>query len=111
MSSTFDTGYLFLDILLYLILFIKLLTIFLVLFKKLIIKSNILSKEKILTLQEFLHSLFMILMPLLLIILFNPITDKYLIINHHIKLFLFVFGILEIIDRFKIPHKIINNLN
>ena len=102
MSSTFDTGYLFLDILLYLILLIKLILIFLKIFYKFLIRKNILSKEVIDSLDKFAHKLFYILMPLLLIILFNPFTTKYLIIDYHIRLFLFVFGILQLIDQTKI---------
>ena len=102
MSSTFDTGYLFLDILLYLILLIKLILIFLTIFDKFLIRKNILSKEVIDSLDKFAHKLFYILMPLLLIILFNPFTTKYLIIDYHIRLFLFVFGILQLIDQTKI---------
>jgi hypothetical protein len=101
MNEVFKTGHLFLDILLYLILMNKLLIIFFQVFDNFLINRNILSTETIHNLQEILHYTFNYLMPILLIILFNPFTEKYLIIDHHIKLFLFVFGVLQIIDQTK----------
>ena len=101
MNEVFNTGHLFLDILLYLILMDKLLIIFFQVFDNFLIKRNILSSDSVHNLQEIFHILFNYLMPILLIILFNPFTEKYLIIDHHIKLFLFIFGILQIIDQTK----------
>ena len=110
MSATFNTGYLFLDILLYLILLIKLILIFLTIFDKFLIKNKILSKEVIDSLDKFAHHLFYILMPVLLIILFNPLTTKYMVIDYHIRLFLFVFGILQLIDQTKLIESIKRNI-
>jgi hypothetical protein len=98
----FHTEYIFLDILLYLILISKLLLIFLKIFHDFLINRNILTQEIYITLFEFSKKFFNISMPILLIILFNPITSKYMIINHHIKLFLFTFGILQLINLFNI---------
>jgi hypothetical protein len=110
MSFTFNTGYLFLDILLYFILVVKLVLIFITIFDNFIIKKNILSKEIIDTLDDFAHKLFYILMPLLLIILFNPLTTKYMVIDNHIRFFLFIFGVLQLIDQTKIINSIKKNI-
>ncbi len=103
MSKIFDTGIIYFDMFLYLILITKIIYILLKLFDNVIVKNNILSRESVDSLIEFTEKAFFILMSLLLIILFNPITEKYMIFNHHIKLFLFVFGILELISQLKIP--------
>lgn len=103
MSKIFDTGIIYFDIFLYLILITKIIYILLKLFDNVIVTNNILSRELVDSLIEFTEKAFFILMSLLLIILFNPITEKYMIFNHHIKLFLFVFGILELISQLKIP--------
>jgi len=91
----FNTGLFILDILLYFILFIKISIIILLLFERRLIKNNILTHETINKLYYYLHKYFQILMSLLLIILFNPLKGGFEI-THHIKLFLFVFGILEL---------------
>ena len=91
----FYTGYLFLDILLYLILISKLTLTFLTIFRK-----NIISEDVYKTLYFITKNFFGILMPILLIILFNPFTTKYMIINNHTKLFLFIFGVLELVYKF-----------
>ena len=96
----FYTGYLFLDILLYLILISKLSLTFLTIFKRFILRKNIISEEVYKKIYFITKNFFEILMPILLIILFNPITSKYMIINNHTKIFLFVFGVLELIYKF-----------
>lgn len=102
----FNTGYLVLELLLLLILFIKISIIVLLLFEKRIIKRNILTHDTIDELYEILHKYFIILMSVLLIILFNPLTEKYLILTHHIKLFLFIFGILELTSTFNLQERL-----
>jgi len=92
----FNTGHIFLNILLYFILFTKLLLMVLTIFKKIIIKRKILSLEQYDVLYEYTHKSFYLLMPILLIILFNPFTTKYMIIDNHTKFFLFIFGILQL---------------
>lgn len=96
----FHTGYLFLDILLFLILISKLTLTFLTIFKRFILRKNIVSEDIYKTLYYITKNFFEILMPILLIILFNPITTKYMIINNHTKIFLFVFGLLELVYKF-----------
>lgn len=96
----FYTGYLFLDILLYLILISKLTLTFLTIFKRFILRKNIVSEDVYKTLYYITKNIFEILMPILLIILFNPFTTKYMIINNHTKIFLFVFGVLELVYKF-----------
>ena len=96
----FYTGYLFLDILLYLILISKLTLTFLTIFKRFILRKNIISEDVYKTLYFVTKNFFGILMPILLIILFNPFTTKYMIINNHTKLFLFIFGVLELVYKF-----------
>lgn len=96
----FHTGYLFLDILLYLILISKLTLTFLTIFKRFILRKNIVSEDVYKTLYYITKNIFEILMPILLIILFNPFTTKYMIINNHTKIFLFVFGVLELVYKF-----------
>lgn len=91
------TDYLFLNILLFFILITKIILIILKLLKKNILEYNLLSKEVIDSLEKFSYLSFQISISLLLIILFNPITDKYLILNYHIKLFLFIYGVLGLI--------------
>ena len=110
MLNSLKTKYLFLNILLYLILINKILLLLFQLFSKLLEKRNILTPDKVNKIDNILHILFRYLMPLLLIILFNPFTEKYLIINHHIRLFLFIFGILQIIDQTKSLRKLGNNI-
>ena len=95
----FSTNYLFLDLLLYFILFIKIILLLLLLGKNFIINKKIISKEIYNELITFSRNCFDTLMPILLIILFNPITSKYMILNHHVKLFLFIFGVLQLIHQ------------
>lgn len=106
MLKVFNTGYIYFDIFLYLILFCKLIFIFLTIFDSVLIKKKIISKNVTDGLLNFSEHAFMILMCILLIILFNPITEKYMILDHHIKLFLFAFGILELISQMKLPKQI-----
>ena len=96
----FHTGYLFLDILLYLILISKLTLTFLTIFKRFILRKNIVSEDVYKNLYYITKNFFDLLMPILLIILFNPFTTKYMIINNHTKIFLFVFGVLELVYKF-----------
>ena len=104
MGFIFNTSFVFLDILLYLILISKLCYIFLVIFQNFLISKDILTSETVTKLMEFFHNTFFLLMPILLVVLFNPITEKYMIIDNHIKLFLFAFGLLQLIDIIKVPH-------
>ena len=97
----FHTGYLFLDILLYLLLISKILLICLKILHKFLINRNIITEDIYINLLEFLELIFQILMPILLIILFNPFSSNLMIINNHIKLFLFTFGILELFNLFE----------
>lgn len=106
MLKIFNTGDLYFDIFLYLILFCKLIYIFLTIFDSVLIKRKIISKNVAEGLKDFSEHFFKILMSILLIILFNPITEKYMILDHHIKLFLFAFGILELISQMKVPKQI-----
>ena len=91
------TEYLFLNLLLFFILFIKILMVILKFFKKFLVKKNILNEDVIDSLLDFSHTSFQISISLLLIILFNPFTDKYLILNHFVKIFLFMYGVLGIV--------------
>jgi len=104
MNKFFNTSYVYLDILLYLILISKLIYLFLVIFQNFLVSKDILTSETITKLTELFHNIFFTLMPILLIILFNPITEKYIIIDHHIKLFLFAFGLLQLIDIIQVPN-------
>lgn len=106
MLKVFNTGDIYFDIFLYLILFCKLIYIFLTIFDSVLINKKIISKNVADGLLNFSEHAFMILMCILLIILFNPITEKYMILDHHIKLFLFAFGILELISQIKLPKEI-----
>ena len=106
MLKVFNTGHIYFDIYLYLILFCKLIFIFLTIFDSVLINNKIVSKNVTDGLLNFSEHMFMILMSILLIILFNPITEKYMILDHHIKLFLFAFGILELISQIKLPTQI-----
>lgn len=101
----FNTGLFILDILLYFILFIKISIVILLLFERRLIKNNILTHETIDQLYHYLHKYFQILMSLLLIILFNPLKDSFEI-THHIKLFLFIFGILELISTIDLQRRL-----
>ena len=103
MNKFFNTSFVYLDILLYLILLSKLCYIFLVIFQNFLVSKDILTSETVTKLTEFFHNTFFLFMPILLIILFNPITEKYMIIDHHIKLFLFAFGLLQLIDIIQVP--------
>ena len=106
MIKMFDTGYIYFDIFLYIILFCKLIFIFLTIFDSVLINKKIISKNVADELLNFREHAFMILMCVLLIVLFNPITEKYMIIDHHIKLFLFAFGVLELISQIKLPRQL-----
>lgn len=101
----FNTGLFILDILLYFILFIKISIVILLLFERHLIKNNILTRETIDQLYHYLHKYFQIFMSLLLIILFNPLKDGFEI-THHIKLFLFIFGILELISTIDLQRRL-----
>ncbi len=94
----FETGYVFLNLFLYFILVIKLTNIFLTVFHKKVIKSEVISEETFIIYHDNLQNMIIFSMSVLLIILFNPFTDKYLILTTQIKLFLFTFGLLEVID-------------
>tara|TARA_B110000483_G_scaffold83044_1_gene103129 strand:- start:4049 stop:4342 length:294 start_codon:yes stop_codon:yes gene_type:complete len=89
--------YFFMNILLVFILLSKLILVILKFFKKQIINHNILTEEVANTLEEYCYYAFQISVSLLLIILFNPFTDKYLILTFQIKLFLFMYGVLGLI--------------
>ncbi len=101
----FNTGLFILDILLYFILIIKISIIILLLFERRLVKNNILTHETIDKLYHYFHKYFQILMSLLLIILFNPLKDGYEI-THHIKLFLFIFGILELTSTIELQRRL-----
>lgn len=92
-----NTDYFFLNILLIFILFSKLFLVILKFFKKQIINHHILTKDVVNTLEEYCYYIFQISISLLLIILFNPFTDRYLILTFQIKLFLFMYGVLGLI--------------
>ena len=89
--------YFFMNILLVFILLSKLILVILKFFKKQIINHHILTEEVANTLEEYCYYVFQIAVSLLLIILFNPFTDKYLILTFQIKLFLFMYGVLGLI--------------
>jgi hypothetical protein len=101
----FNTGLFILDILLYFILLIKISVIVLLIFERRLIKKNILKKNQIEKLFHYLHKYFQILMSLLLIILFNPLKNGFEI-THHIKLFLFIFGILELTSTIELQKRL-----
>ena len=110
MSRIFNTGYVFIDLLLYFNLVSKICFLLLVILKDLLIKKKIMDITKYTSLSNFFHTCFITGMSILLIILFNPITEKFMIIDHHIKIFLFTFGLLELIDIIKIPESISKSL-
>ena len=93
----FETGYVLLDLYLFLILIVKLINIFMTLFQKLIIKSKIIDEASMINIQENLNNIINILMSILLVVLFKPFGDE-INLTKHIKLFIFTFGILGIIQ-------------
>lgn len=94
----FNTGYIIFDIFLYFILINKICLILLNLSKINTFDNKFIDNDQFVIYYKFLHDLFNLNIGILLIILFNPISEKYMILTHHIKLFLFVFGILTIIN-------------
>jgi hypothetical protein len=97
----FQTGYIYLDLYLIFILIVKICILTMIFFRRPLINRGIFTSERFYEIKHQLEFLFNISMSILLIILFNPLTEKYLIITHHIKLFLFVFGVLNIINMIK----------
>ena len=93
----FETGYILLDLYLFLILIVKLINIFVTLFQKLIIKSKIINESSLINIQKNLNNIINILMSILLIVLFKPFGDE-IILTKHIKIFIFTFGILGILQ-------------
>jgi len=93
----FETGNVFLDLFLMFILILKLTNIFLTLFQKLLIKSQIMNESQIIGIFDYLQNIIILSMSILLIILFKPFGDD-INLTKHIKLFLFTFGILQIIQ-------------
>lgn len=110
MSNFPNTGYILFDILLYFILLNKLVLIFLNIFDTILVNKNIISEEVIDELKKFSHKSFYILMPILLIVLFNPVTTKFMILNGHIRFFLFIFGVLQLVDQLRFPYIIKKSL-
>ena len=94
----FNTGYILFDIFLYFILINKICLILLNLSKFSTFDNKFIDDDKFVIYYKFLHNLFNLNIGILLIILFNPFSERYMILTHHIKLFLFVFGILTIIQ-------------
>lgn len=110
MERIFNTGHLFIDILLYFNLVSKICFLLLVILKGVLIKKKIMDVTTYTSLSNFFHTCFITGMSILLIILFNPVTEKYMIIDHHIRIFLFTFGLLELLDIIKLPETISKKL-
>lgn len=93
----FETGSILLDCYLFFILVLKLTNIFLTIFQKLILKSNIIDESNYIKFINFMKNLEYIAMSILIIILFKPFGEE-IVISKYIRMFLFTFGILAIVQ-------------
>ena len=66
-----------------------------------VIENRIYPSEKTKQIADITHKLFSVLMACLLIYLFHPRTTNPTLIDKETKLFLFVFGILTLVDLYK----------
>tara|TARA_E500000178_G_C16826358_1_gene663969 strand:+ start:604 stop:933 length:330 start_codon:yes stop_codon:yes gene_type:complete len=102
----FETNLLILEILLFIILLFKIITIFVLIFENYLVKSNFMSKKYLDQLLEFCHNYFLVFSSILLIVIFNPFTEKYLVLNRHVKISIFIFAILELLSVFQTTKRI-----
>ena len=93
----FESGYVLLDLYLFLILIIKLMNLFMTLFQNILLKSELFDELTLLNIINNLNNTIIILMSILLIILFKPFGNE-INLTKHMKMFLFTFGILQILQ-------------
>lgn len=102
----FNTNLLILETLLFIILLLKIISISVLIFENYLIKNNFISRKYLDGLLEFCHNYFLVFSSILLIVIFNPFTEKYLVLNHHVKISIFLFAVLELLSVFQTTKRI-----